>query len=112
MPRTGKKHLLPNGPTFRTSASLAFDLHYAHLNIQRRWDRERYDRLARFLGLTRYELASLVCWRHSHVETAMMTNTLPGPVCLLLTLLEAQAMKNCNADAIAQDKIFPTYGGK
>lgn len=108
MPLSSK--LLPNGPANRTSASFAFDLHYAKLNIRRRWDRERYDRLARFIGLTRYELASFICWPHGCVDTAMKTNAFPPTVALLLTLVEAQAMKNCNKDALKAEEIFPQNG--
>lgn len=89
------KPVLPNRESrHKTAASLRFDLHYSHLGIIERWDRDRYDRLCLFLNLTRYELASFICWPHSQVDGAIERNRFRGPVCLLLTLIEAQAMRN------------------
>jgi hypothetical protein len=85
----------------KTAASLRIELHYAKLGIIARWDWERYTRLAAFLDLTVYELASHICWAHKAVDVARQANRFPGPVCLLLTLLEAQAMHKFSDDIVA-----------
>jgi hypothetical protein len=93
---------------YRTTATLSFDLHYAQLEVVRRWDRDRYLRLCAFLQLTPYELASLICWRHVEVNVAIKNSNFPGPVALLLTMIEAQAMINHSKDVIANP--LPKHG--
>lgn len=83
-----------------TTASYAFDLHYAQLGIIARWDWQRYARLALFLQLTPHELASLIHMPHSAVDRGFKTNRFPGPACLLLTLLEATATEDYGGDVI------------
>lgn len=84
----------------KTAASLRIELHYAKLGIIARWDWERYQRLAAFLNVTVHELASVLCMPHKAVEVARQSNRFPGPVCLLLTLLEAQSMEKYTDDII------------
>lgn len=85
---------------YKTAATLRIDLHYAKLGIIARWDWRRYARLAQFLNLTIYELGSTICLPHATVENAKNRNKFDGPVCLLLTLLEAQAMMTYTNDVI------------
>lgn len=99
-PRKFKPRLPNRGSKHQTSASLAFDLHYAHLGVIERWDRDRYDRLCVFLTVTRYELASLISWPHAQVPGAIERNDFKGPVALLLTILEAQVMHKFTKDVI------------
>jgi hypothetical protein len=84
----------------KTATSLQFELHYAKLGIIARWDWDRYCRLASFLNITLYELASLINWTHRGVEVAKENNRFPSPVCLLLTLLEAQVMHMYTDDIV------------
>ena len=88
------------GSKHRTPRSYTFDLHYADLGVISRWDRDRYYRLCSFLQLTPYELASMICWPHSQVDSAVANSKFPGPVALLLTLVEAQVMQNYTRDVI------------
>jgi hypothetical protein len=90
----------------QTPGSFSIDLHYAKLGICARWDWDRYTRLATFLNLTPWELASLICLSHSACDTAQKRNKFRGPECMVLTLLEAQVLKNFSADIIP--KPFPT----
>lgn len=83
-----------------TPASHLIDGHYADLGVVRRWTWDRYQRLAAFLNLTEAELASLICMPHGHLPGAKGLNVFPGPAALLLTLIEAQAMKGYSADII------------
>lgn len=93
--------VLPNKQSpDKTSTTLRIDLHYAKLGILVRWDWARYTRLARFLNLTIYELASIICLSHYAARTARSRNTFPGPAALLLTLLEAEAMMAYTDDVI------------
>lgn len=94
-------HLPNRRSSLATPASHLIDGHYADLGIVRRWTWDRYHRLASFLNLTAGELASLVCMPHRHLNTAKMTNRFSGSTALLLTLLEAKAMKGYSTDIIA-----------
>lgn len=78
----------------QTSGSLRFDVHYVRMRLIERWDVRRYERLAGFLNLTRHELASLLCIRHAGLDKHLRTGRFPGTACLLLTILEAQALKD------------------
>lgn len=94
--------VLPNRKSpHATTASFQIDLHYAKLGVIARWDWDRYLRLASFLNYTPHELASLVCLPHVKLKPIERNNRFPGPVALLLTMLEAQALKNFSADIIA-----------
>ena len=100
-PATKFKPRLPNRDSRKkTATSVGFELHYAHLGVIDRWDRERYDRLCLFVALTRYELASLILWNHGQVAIACERNVFPGPVAMLLTLFEAQVMHTHTKDVI------------
>lgn len=102
-----KPSVVPNAKSIRkTPASLNIDLHYAELNIVRRWNWERFHRLAAFLNVTYEELASLICLPHTQLPGIKKRNFFPGPAALLLTLIEAQAMIEYSQDIIAQP--FPT----
>lgn len=90
------------GSRFRTTGSMRIDLHYAKLGILMRWDWNRYTRLCEFLNLTVHEMASLILLPHTHLESIERNNTFPGPAALLLTLLEANALKNYTNDVIAE----------
>ncbi len=101
-------NLLPNkGSPHQSPSSLLIDVHYAKLNLVRRWNWDRFHRLAAFLRLTHGELASLVCIQHSHLNGIQRRNVFPGPAALLLTLLEAQVLAKCSNDIIPQP--FPQY---
>ena len=100
--------LMPNrGSNLETQASLRFDIHYAKIGIRARWSILRYRRLARFLGLTPGELASLLHLRHLDLKKAYRTDHFPGPAALLLTLLEAQSYKDYSVNVIPFP--FPRY---
>jgi len=90
----------------QTPASLRIDIHYAKLSLIRRWNWERFHRLASFLNVTYGELASLIALPHSLLDGIRERNYFPGPAALLLTLLEANALKLYSDDIIAQP--FPT----
>lgn len=93
----------PNkGSKLQTAASLNIDIHYAQIDVIRRWNWERYHRLAAFLNLTHGELASFICLPHSQLAGIRTRNVFPGPAALLLTLLEAQVLANYSDDIIAQ----------
>lgn len=96
-PNRGSKH--------QTLASLRIDLHYAKLDVIRRWSWERFHRLASFLNVTHGELASLVALPHSRLGTIKERNFFPGSTALLLTIIEANALKNYSEDII--ENPFP-----
>ncbi len=95
-----KPHLPNSDSAHKTAASLTFDLHYAQLGLVQRWDWQRYCRLAAFLELTVYELGSLLCITHRRVISRKSGSRFLPTECLLLTMLEAQAMKSYGADVI------------
>lgn len=101
--------LIPNPASrHKTPASVQVELHYAKLGVIARWDWLRYCRLARFLGLTVYELGSHLCTSHKTIDAAKEHNRFPGAVCLLLTMLEAQVMHKFTDDVIKDP--FLTHG--
>jgi len=98
-----KVGILPNRKSpLETPGSVLIDVHYAKLNIVRRWDWDRFNRLAAFLRLTHGELASFICLPHSLLKGCQKRNCFPGPAALLLTLLEAQVMAKFSNDVIPQ----------
>jgi len=100
--------MIPNrGSSVQTPSSMLIDVHYARLNIIRRWNWDRFHRLAAFLQLTHAELASYICLRHSHLPGIESRNCFPGPAALLLTCLEAQVLSTYTKDVIA--KPFPDH---
>lgn len=103
---------LPNaGRPTQTPASLNIDLHYAKLHVWERWTFDRYVRLAKFLNLTLYELASLACLDHRQIPILENRNRLfkggarDRSGALVLTLLEAFVCKQHTNDIVAD--VFP-----
>jgi len=104
--------LIPNrGSTNQTPASLQIDLHYAKNEIYTRWNYERFLRLAAFLKLTPYELGSLACIPHRHVDQFRDCNVLKAgrsrnyAAALVLTILEAHVCKAFTDDIV--ENPFP-----
>jgi hypothetical protein len=93
-----------------TAASLVIDAHYAKLRIRERWTAERIERLCAFLRISVGELGSLLGvqhgWWREHIKS---TKPLGGPVCILLTIIEARFMKDFTKDVITN--IF-SFDGK
>jgi hypothetical protein len=107
--RQQRPHFVPNrGSKHQTPASLNIDLHYAKLGVVRRWNWERFHRLAAFLNMTYGELASTICLHHSLLEGVRARNVFPGPAALLLTLLEAQYLADYSNDIIANPFYAPS----
>ena len=96
-----KPVLLNRLSKYATATSLYFDIHYAQLGIIPRWDWQRFVRLAIFLELTVHELGSLVCVSHASLQRSEQSNRFHGSTALVLTLLEAQAMKDYGGDVIS-----------
>ncbi len=104
--RAKSNALLPNKASkIQTVASTRIDVHYATLNVIRRWNWERFHRLAAFLNVTYGELASLIALPHDRLATIKERNFFPGSSALLLTIIEANALKNYSEDII--ENPFP-----
>ncbi len=109
---------LPNtGSDHTTATTKLLDLHYSNLRIAERWNYERFERLCSVLHVTPYELASLVCMPHGHVDRLRETDRLTGisegggrAIGLVLTLLEARILKKLCPDVI--ENPFPHLGNK
>ncbi len=109
---------LPNSDSdYTTATTKILDLHYSNLRIAERWTYERYERLCSVLKVTPYELASLVCMPHSHVEKLRDYGQIPGivngggrAVGLVLTILEARILKRLVPDVI--ENPFPNLDTK
>lgn len=89
------------------------DTSYASLNLVPRWNWIRFMRLANFLKLTPWELASLAIIRHEALDSYKRRGALPmmnpAPTALILTLIEAQALKGWTDDIIPNP--FPNLAG-
>lgn len=100
---------LPNaGEKTQTPSTLRIDLHYEMLGIYRRWNWERFSRLAAFLNVTPYELGSTACITHKQVTAFKEKNRLllaarvpHRAAALLLTVIEWNACKEFTNDVIA-----------
>ncbi len=81
------------------------DVHFSNLHLMQRWDWDRYARFCQFLGMTAYEVASLVTMRHDAVDNFRLKNRITGhnahAIALLLTIFEAWACKEWSHDVIA-----------
>jgi len=84
-----------------TTASSIIDAHYARLGIRKRWTLDRITTLCSFLRITEAELGSILgvphgYWR-DHIRS---TKPLSGPICILLTIMEAKFMAGHTKDII------------
>jgi hypothetical protein len=93
------------------SNSLLIDIHYKDLGIQEMWDTRRVDRLCSLLKVTRDELASMIMFEHSEMDKCIKLGEFPGPVCLLLTLVENFTVGSVVPDPASQELLF-NYGIK
>lgn len=99
--------IFPNALSKRqTLGSRRIDLHYAKLNIPRRWTWDRFTMLCSVLRVTHEEMASAICLPHSYLNGAYRRNIFPGPAALLLTMIEADVMKGISKDII-ENPIAP-----
>lgn len=106
----GSVRSLPNlQSAHQTVASRLVDTHFARLGLVQRWTWDRFIRLANFLEMTPWELASMVMLKHDAVESYKRRSQLPvrnpQPTAFLLTLIESRAMKGWTTDII--ENPFP-----
>ena len=111
--RTIYEPTLPNVKSERaTAASRLIDIHYANLLLIERWNWDRYITLCQFLKVTPVELASLCLIPHTWLGRFKEENQLNASnggaraVALILTLVEAHAMKAISKDVI--ENPFPS----
>jgi hypothetical protein len=110
------KALLESHPNARSKhrspTSLAIDAHYAGLCLADRWTWERYTRLAAFLRLTVFELASLALIPHARIDRWRRDFVFPFDPdvayahAMILTLIESNVLREYTKDVIANP--FPT----
>ena len=85
-----------------TSASVIFDAHYAKLDLKKKWNKQRVDRLCSFLRLTYSELASLLYMDKGAFRMQMKSmKPFSGPLCILLTILEHKFLSEYAPDTIS-----------
>ena len=101
----------PGDSEYATSASIIMDAHYARLGVVKKWNKERVDRLCGFLRLNYGELASLLLMPHRDFQkTIISTKPFPGPLCLLLSIIERRYLKEYTKDTI--DNLFNFTDGQ
>lgn len=76
-----------------TPISLLSDSHYTLMGLADAWDRKRVLRLCEFMGISRFELASLIYAPHPRFEEWFEREAFPGPVLVLLTIIESSVME-------------------
>lgn len=91
-----------------TPASTHIDIHYAKLDLRKRWDRSRIERLCGFLNISQSELASMIAVRHGSFEGYLKRGIMPGPAALLLTVMESHYLLGKAPDVISN--IFNFHG--
>ena len=103
-----KKSTKKKKKSTNTPASLVIDAHYERLNIRRRWDKKRLERICGFLQVTKYELASLIGVKHTIFDWKYRDGKLSTSAYLLLTILESKYLSEYVNDTIKD--LFNFYG--
>lgn len=81
------------------------DAHYARLGVVKKWNKARVDRLCGFLRMNYGEIASLLLMPHAEFKRKIIsTRPFPGPLCLLLSIIERRYLQNYTKDTI--DNLF------
>jgi len=87
------------------------DAHYERLNLVRRWDKERVDRLCGFLKMNYGEVASLCATPHKEFLRRICSPLRhSGALALMLTILEHKYLQHYAKDTIANPFDFLTDG--
>ncbi len=76
------------------------DAHYERIGVRKKWNKARVDRLCGFLRMNYGELASLLCMSHSEFKKLLLKPKYPGPLCLLLSIIEHRYMSDYTKDTI------------
>ena len=77
------------------------DAHYERIGIKKRWNKERVDRLCGFLRMNYGELSSLLCMPHADFKKILLKpKVFPGPLCLLLSIIEHRYMREYTKDTL------------
>ena len=90
--------------------SLLIDIHYKEMGIEDIWGTRRVKRLCSLMKVTEGELASMMLVRHKDMEAYIKFDEFPGPVCLLLTIIENYAVSPVLPDPIQGNIIFYKNG--
>jgi len=72
------------------------------------WNRSRVNQLCQLLQITDKELVAYLDWEQYAFRRAYTTNTFPGPVCIVLELMEAHAKKIMLGEKADFDLPFPS----
>ena len=104
-----KPHTTRSNP-LRTStpASTHIDIHYAKLELLKRWDRSRIERLCGYLKISQSELASMIAVSHNRFEGYLKRGIMAGPAALMLTVMESRYLSGKAPDVIPN--IFNFHG--
>ncbi len=96
----------------RVDNSLLIDLHYKEVGLLERWDTRRVERLCSILNVTWRELASMMMHDHVEMENNRKDGKFPGPICILMTLIENHAISEIVPDPIDEPMVFTRNGHK
>lgn len=91
-----------------TPASELIDIHYEVLGVKKRWTRDRIERLCGFLKISQSELASMTLAGHKSFDTYIKKGSFPGPLAILLTILESRYLAGFAPDVITN--LFDFHG--
>ena len=87
-------------------------LHYKEVGLQDRWDTRRMDRLCSLIDVTWRELSSMMMCKHDKMEKYRSKDKFPGPVCILMTLIENYSVSETVPDPIDEPMVFTSNGHK
>jgi hypothetical protein len=93
----------------RLGNSLLIDIHYKELGLEEIWDARRVERLCSLMKVTQDELSSMMMFPHSDMEKCVKADCFPGPICLLLTLIENFTVGALVPDPVS-DYVFFSHG--
>jgi hypothetical protein len=88
------RSIINEGSKHHSATTKRIDGHFDSLDLYSTWNWPRFCRLADFLRITHYELASLVLLPHRYVGRYEETNRIPGnsphAIAYILSLYESQ----------------------
>ena len=64
-----------------TPTSLITDNHYLRFGLHSLWNAKRVRRLAGYLDMTEYELASMIMCSHNHMKRYLAKDAFPAVIC-------------------------------
>ena len=90
----------------RLDNSHLIDLHYRELDLESLWDSRRVDRLCSLIKVTDRELSAMMYLDYDEFKEYYKEENFPGPVLILLTLIENHSVSSLLPDPVEDKLVF------